>query len=80
LAALYLLEDVNSTSPEGAEESANDLMVKALTACVRAMERKAIDDAFRPMASDKRYQREALRLAEQFSASDAETIELGEKR
>ncbi len=44
------------------------------------MERKAIDDAFRPMASDKRYQREALRLAEQFSASDAETIELGEKR
>jgi hypothetical protein len=43
------------------------------------MERKAIDDAFRPMASDKRYQREALRLAEQFSASDAETLELSER-
>jgi hypothetical protein len=44
------------------------------------MERKAIDGAFRPMASDKRYQREALRLAEQFSASDAEAIELGERK
>jgi hypothetical protein len=41
--------------------------------------RKAIDDAFRAMASDKRYQREALRLAEEFSPSDGETIELGEK-
>jgi len=27
----------------------------------------------------KQYQREALRLAEQFSASDAETIEIGER-
>jgi hypothetical protein len=53
--------------------------LRALTAHVRAMERKAIDDAFRPMASDKRYQREALRLAEQFSASDAETLELSER-
>jgi hypothetical protein len=59
--------------------SVNDLIVNALGAYVRAMERKVIDDAFRPMATDKRYQREALRLAEQFSVSDAETIELGER-
>jgi hypothetical protein len=56
------------------------LNVTELTANVRATERKAIDDAFRPMASDKRYQREALRLAEQFGASDAEVIELAEKK
>jgi hypothetical protein len=43
------------------------------------MERKAIDDAFPPMASDRRYRREALHLAEEFSPSDGETIELGEK-
>jgi hypothetical protein len=84
LAALYLLEDVNPTSPEGAEESANDLMSNALIVCVRATERKAterkaIDDAFRPMASVKRYQSEALELADQFSASDAETLELSER-
>jgi hypothetical protein len=54
-------------------------MSKAVTVCVRAAERKAIDDAFRPMASDKRYQREALELADEFSASDAETFELSER-
>jgi hypothetical protein len=63
----------------GSKGSVNDLMVNALTAYIRAMERKALDDAFRPMATDKGYQREALRLAKQFSASDAETIELGER-
>ena len=63
----------------GNKRSVNDLIVNALTAYVSAMERRAIDDAFRPMAKDKQYQREALRLAEQFSASDAETIEIGER-
>lgn len=63
----------------GSKGSVNDLIVNALTAYVRAMERKAIDDAFRPMTADKHYQREALRVAEQFSASDAETIEIGER-
>jgi hypothetical protein len=63
----------------GSKGSVNDLIVNALAAYVRAMERKAIDDAFLPMATDKQYQREALRLAEQFSVSDAETIEIGER-
>ncbi len=64
---------------KGSTASVNDLIVKALTAYVKAMERRAIDDAFRPMASDKRYQREALRIAKQFSASDSETIEIAER-
>jgi hypothetical protein len=59
----------------GVKGSVNDLMVHALAAYVRVMDRKAIDDAFRPMASDKRYQREALRFTQLFSATDAETIE-----
>ena len=63
----------------GSKGSVNELIVNALTAYIRAMERKVIDDAFRPMATDKLYRREALRLSEQFSASDAETIELGER-
>jgi hypothetical protein len=61
------------------KSSVNDLIVNALAAYIRAMERKAIDEAFRPMATDKRYRREAVRLAEHFSASDAETIEIGER-
>jgi hypothetical protein len=47
----------------------------ARTLNVRAMERKAIDDAFRGMALDKSYQREALLIVKQFAASDAEAME-----
>ena len=74
-----LYERAKQFVDRGNKRSVNDLIVNALTAYVRAMERRAIDDAFRPMATDKQYQHEALRLAEQFSASDAETIEIGER-
>ena len=59
--------------------SLNDFIVAALSAYVRALEQKAIDDAFRGMAHDKRYQREALRVIEEFATSDAEAIELSER-
>jgi hypothetical protein len=73
-----LYEKAKLCVESGSKGSVNDLIVSALTAYVRALERKAIDDAFQPMGTDKLYQREALRLAEQFAASDAETIEIGE--
>jgi hypothetical protein len=57
----------------------NDFIVSAVAVYMRAVERKAIDDAFRGMADDKQYQREALMIAEQFAASDAEAIELSER-
>jgi hypothetical protein len=63
----------------GSQGSVNELIVNALTAYVRALERRAIDDAFRPMATDSQYQREARDVAEQFSSSDAQTIEIGER-
>lgn len=44
----------------------NDFIVNALELYVKAIERKTIDDAFRGMAHDKQYQREALRIAEEF--------------
>ncbi|MGB7282959.1 MAG: hypothetical protein WBE13_11915 [Candidatus Acidiferrum sp.] len=59
--------------------SVNDFIVNALAIHVRALERKAIDDSFQGMAEDKQYQREALRVAEQFARSDAEAIELSER-
>ncbi len=59
--------------------SVNDFIVNALAAYVRAVERKATDDAFRGMAGDKQYQREALKIAEEFAASDAEALELSER-
>ena len=60
-------------------DSVNDFILEAVSAYLRALERKAIDDAFRGMAEDKEYQREALRIAEQFAHSDAEAIELSER-
>ncbi|MGH9743898.1 MAG: CopG family transcriptional regulator [Candidatus Acidiferrum sp.] len=59
--------------------SLNDFIVNALAAYVRAKERKAIDDAFVEMGEDKRYRREALQIAEEFAASDAEALELTER-
>jgi hypothetical protein len=59
--------------------SVNDFIVRALTAYVRAMRRKAIDDAFRGMAGDKEYQREAVSISEEFAASDAEALQLSER-
>lgn len=59
--------------------SVNDFIVAALVTYVRALERKAIDGAFVGMASDRRYQRETLRIMREFAASDAETIALTER-
>jgi hypothetical protein len=65
---------------EGLEgRSVNGLIVNALTAYLRAAKRKRIDDAFKPMIADRAYQREALKIAEQFAASDEEAIELSER-
>ncbi len=63
----------------GATGSVNELLVKALTAYLRALERRAIDEAFKPMAEDAVYQREALKIAEQFAVSDAESLRLSEQ-
>jgi hypothetical protein len=75
----HLYARVKSHVERAQTGSVNDFIVKALAAYVRAVERKAIDDAFLGMADDKQYQREALTIAEQFAASDAEALELSER-
>jgi hypothetical protein len=74
-----LYERIKSHVQHDQTLSVNEFIVNALAAYVRAVERKAIDDAFLGMADDKQYQREALAIAEQFSASDAEALELSER-
>jgi hypothetical protein len=63
----------------GASRSMNDLIVSALAAYVKAQERRAVDEAFRPMKDNREYQRQALRFAEEFAGSDAEAIKLTER-
>jgi hypothetical protein len=43
-----------------------DFIVNVVASHVRALERQAIDDAFRGMADDQEYQLEALRVVEEF--------------
>jgi Arc/MetJ-type ribon-helix-helix transcriptional regulator len=74
-----LYERIKSHVQRDQTVSVNEFIVNALAAYVRAVERKAIDDAFLGMADDKQYQREALMIAEQFAASDAEALELSER-
>jgi hypothetical protein len=64
---------------KGASRSVNDFIVRALAAYVHAMERKTIDDAFLPMRDDSEYRRETLKIDEEFTASDAETLPLAER-
>lgn len=74
-----LYEQAKLFVESGKANSVNELIVRALAAYAKAMERKAIDEAFRPMAKDTQYKREATRIAEQFAASDAESLDLGER-
>jgi len=74
-----LYERVKIHAQQQGTGSVNDFIANAVTAYVRATERKAIDDAFRGMADDKQYQREAMMIAEHFAASDAEALELSER-
>src|SRR5271170_6216916 len=74
-----LYERIKSHVQRDQTVSVNEFIVNALAAYVRAVERKAIDDAFLGMADDKQYQREALIIAAQFAESDAEALELSER-
>jgi Arc/MetJ-type ribon-helix-helix transcriptional regulator len=74
-----LYERIRSHVQRDQTLSVNEFIVNALATYVRAVERKAIDDAFLGMADDKQYQRDALAIAEQFAASDAEALELSER-
>lgn len=74
-----LYERAKNAVEAGATGSINELLVRALTAYLKALERRAIDAAFQPMAEDAGYRRDALKLTEEFSASDAESLRLSEQ-
>jgi hypothetical protein len=60
--------------------SMNDLIITALSAYLRALDRKTIDRAFAGMADDPEYHHEADLIAREFSESDAEATQLADKQ
>jgi len=71
--------DKEKKGAKGTSLSLNDLIVAAITAYLKMYRRKQIDAAFAGMAEDADYQKEAKLLAEEFEASDWETLRLEEK-
>jgi hypothetical protein len=63
----------------GSAESINDFFVAAICAYVKMWRRKQIDAAFAGMAEDADYQKEAKLIAEEFSQSDWEALEISER-
>lgn len=60
-------------------ENINDFFVTAICAYVKLLRRKQIDAEFAKMAEDVNYQTEARLIDEEFSQSDWEALELGER-
>ncbi|OFW00710.1 MAG: hypothetical protein A3G20_02420 [Acidobacteria bacterium RIFCSPLOWO2_12_FULL_59_11] len=59
--------------------SFNDLVVAALLAYIKRVKRRQIDLAFRAMAEDTDFQKEASLISAEFEESDWEAFETGEK-
>lgn len=64
----------------GMVKSRSDLVVRALRRELQAIQREALDAAFSGMATDEEFQREALGIAAEFSASDWEALRDEESR
>jgi len=71
-----LYDEAKALVDENKVPSLNDLMITAVRAFLRSAERRSIDAAFAGMAEDAEYQKEAKLIAEQFEASDWETLEI----
>ncbi len=61
-----------------AAATVNDLILAALRAYTKMLNRKRIDAEFAKMAEDTNYQKEAQLICEQFEQSDWEALEFSE--
>ena len=73
-----LAERVQRLVDSGAARSRNALIVAALEAYVRAIERRTIDAQFEGLATDLDYQKLMLQVEAEFAQSDWEALQQGE--
>ena len=74
-----LLKAVDTVVREGAAESRNDFLERAIRKQLAAARRAAIDAEFAKMASDRAHQEEALQITEEFAEADWEALQAGER-
>lgn len=71
-----LLSRADKAIRAGRARSRNELLATALRELLERWEHETVDAAFREMASDAEYHREALRIAAEFERADAEVADL----
>jgi hypothetical protein len=74
-----LYEQVKSYVSKGATaaETINDFIIAAIQAYTKLLKRRSIDAEFSHMAGDASYQKESQLIAEEFTQSDWEALEIG---
>jgi Arc/MetJ-type ribon-helix-helix transcriptional regulator len=75
-----LIAAVDRAVREGRARSRSELLTTALQHELAALDRRAVDAAFAPLADDLDYQNEAMTLSTEFAAADWEALQLGEDR
>lgn len=69
-----LVASADALVKAGTVKSRSDLVVRALRRELQSIQREALDAEFADMAVDEEFQREALGIAAEFSASDWEAL------
>lgn len=75
-----LLNAVDRAVRAGKARSRAELLIRALQRELYAERRAEIDAAFLEMANDPDYQREALRITEEFRFADWEALQQGQRQ
>jgi hypothetical protein len=74
-----LLSEMDAMVGEGADDSGNAFLERAIRKQLAASRRAAIDAEFAQMANDNSYQKEAVQVAEEFAAADGEALRAAER-
>jgi metal-responsive CopG/Arc/MetJ family transcriptional regulator len=74
-----LLDAIDAEVRQGHAESREAFFKAAIVNQVAALRRASVDRQFAGMAADSAYLKEALQVSEEFSASDWEALQSGER-
>jgi hypothetical protein len=77
----HLYEEARRALEKGDTEasSLNGLLVQSLEERLKRLHRELIDREFEQMKNDRQYQRESAVIAQQFAASDRETLRVADE-
>lgn len=75
-----LIAEINKVLKLGVAKSRNALIVEALEEYLKQLENALIDEEFAQMGNDKNYSELNLRMVEEFTISDWESLKIAENK